>query len=129
MSSKPYWMLLDMKDAYKHMCVRPQDVWKTVFATPNGNMVSNVLQIGDINALATHQSSMNHIFSEHIGRFMDVYLDNIVIYSNTLKEHIEHVKIVLDILKKEKFYLSEGKLEFISNHVKILGRIVDNNGI
>lgn len=128
-ASKKYRTLLDMKDAYEQTRIRPEDVWKTAFATPNGNMVSNVLQIGDINAPATHQSSMNHIFSQYIGRFMDVYLDDIVIYSHTLKEHIEHVKIVLDILKKEKFYLSAGKLEFICKRVKILGRIVDDDGI
>lgn len=72
---------------------------------------------------------MNHIFSAYIGIFMDVYLDDIVIYSNTLKVHIEHCKIVLNILKKEKLYLSESKLRFICNKAKILGQIVDDNGV
>lgn len=60
---------------------------------------------------------------------MDVYLDDIIIYSDTLHEHIEHVKTVLRILEREKLYLSEKKLKFLCREVKILGRIVDDNGI
>ena len=61
--------------------------------TPDGNMVSLVAQQGDCNMPATYQALMNFLFSSYIGRFMDIYLDDIVIYSNTLQEHVEHVKI------------------------------------
>ncbi|CAA7269982.1 unnamed protein product [Cyclocybe aegerita] len=128
-AAKTYRSMLDLKDAYEQMCIDPKDVWKTAFATPQGNMVSNVVQIGDCNAPATFQALMNHIFSPYIGIFMDVYLDDIIIYSDTLEEHIEHVKLVLDVLKREKFYLSANKLNFLSKRVKILGRIVDEEGI
>lgn len=60
---------------------------------------------------------------------MDVYLDNIVIYSDTLEEHIKHVKIVLDILLRETLYLSGSKLRFITPCLKILGHIIDGQGI
>ena len=95
----------------------------------DGNMVSLVVQQGDCNAPATYQALMNHIFGEHIGIFMDVYLDDIVIYSDTLQDYVKHVIIVLDTLKQEKLYLSEKKLCFLCNKVKILGRIVADNGI
>ena len=62
-------------------------------------MVSHVLQQGDCNGPATHQALMNHMFSALIGRIMDIYLDDIVIYSDSLREHVEHVKLVIDILK------------------------------
>ena len=61
-------------------------------------MLSTIIQIGDCNAPAMYQALMNHLFSNYIGNWMDVYLDNIIIYSETLEEHIKHVKIVLDIL-------------------------------
>lgn len=60
---------------------------------------------------------------------MDIYLDDIIIYSDTLDEHVKHVKMVLDILKREKLYLSKDKLSFIQPELKILGRIIDNEGI
>lgn len=72
---------------------------------------------------------MNHIFSAYIGRFLNVYLDNIIIYSETLKEHIKHIKIIIDILSREKLYPKEDKLQFLCKEMKVLGRIVDNEGI
>ena len=120
---------MDQKDTYEQMHIQPEDVWKSAFSTPNGNMVSNVIQLGDCNAPATYQALMNHIFLPYIGVFMDTYLDDLIIYSDTLEEHIEHVKIVLAILEKEKLHLSEGKLDFLSKCIKILGRIVDKDGI
>jgi hypothetical protein len=58
-------------------------------------MVSFVLQQGDCNAPATYQSLMNYLFSDYNGRFMDVYLDDPILYSETLEEHIKHVKLIL----------------------------------
>ena len=111
-ASKKYRSLLDLKDGYEQVRIEPDDIWKTAFAMPNGNMVSHVLQQGDANALATYQTLMNYIFSPYIGKFLDVYLDDIVIYSDSLEDHIKHVMLVLQILTKEQFYLSESKLNF-----------------
>lgn len=62
-------------------------------------MVSIVLQQGDCNALATYQALMNHLFGEYISRWMDVYLDNIIIYSDSLDEHMTHIRTMLCILE------------------------------
>lgn len=97
--------------------------------TPDGNMVSQVLQQGDCNAPTTHQSLMNHIFSPYLGRCLDVYLDDIIIYSDTLQDHIQHCKLAMDILKKEKLYLSKKKLKFLPEQLDLLGRVIDENGI
>lgn len=97
-SSHPYRSLLDGKDACEQIHIVPEDVHKTLFATPDGTMISHVMQIGDCNAGATYQSLMNHIFGPYIGSFMDVYLDDIVIYSDSPSEHMKHVKIVIDTL-------------------------------
>ena len=70
---------------------------------------------------------MNYLFSEYIGAFVDIY--DIIIYSDTLDEHVEHVKKNLAILKREKLYLSEKKQKFLCKGVKTLGRIVTNDGI
>jgi Reverse transcriptase (RNA-dependent DNA polymerase)/Retroviral aspartyl protease len=128
-ASKPFCLALDLKSAYKQIRIVLIHVnWSTV-TTPDGNMVSQVIQIGDCNAPATYQVLMNHLFSSYIGRFMDVYLDNIVVYSNSLEDHVEHVKIVLDILRKEKLYLSKGKLRLIADKLCILGWVIDDKGI
>jgi len=72
---------------------------------------------------------MNHLFGEYIGIFMDVYLDDIIIYSDMLEEHLDHVCIVIGILECEQLFLSEKKLKFLSPVMHILGRVVSDDGI
>ena len=83
--------------------MEPANVWKTLFNTPDGTtMIGNIMQIGDCNAPVTYQTLMNHLFSGHNGVFMDVYLDDIVIYSDSIKDHLKHCRIVIDILHRKK---------------------------
>ena len=124
-----YRSLLDLKNAYEQIRIVPEHVDRSAVTTPDGNMVSLVVQMGDCNAPATYQALMNHIFSPYIGRILDVYLDDIIVYSNTFGEHMEHVKLVIDILRREKLYLSLKKLHFLQSELKLLGRIVESDGI
>src|SRR6202034_892579 len=111
-AARKFRSIIDGKDAYEQIRVVPDHVYRTLVTTPDGTMVSNVIQQGDCNGGATYQALMNHIFAEYIGVFMDVYLDDIMIYSDTAKEHVEHVKKVIDVLRREKLYLSKHKLKF-----------------
>jgi len=129
MAKKPFRSIIDRQDAYEQIRVVPEHVERTAVTTPDGNMVSHVVQQGDCNALATYQALMNHIFGEYVGVFMDVYLDDTIIYSDTLDEHVQHVTTVFRILQKEKLYLSKTKLRFLCKEVKILGRVVTDDGI
>ena len=81
--------------------VIPDHVPRTLFTTPDGMMESLVMQQGDCNAGATYQTLMNHVFASYIGVFMFVYLDDIIIFSDTIEDHMTHVKTVFDILRKE----------------------------
>src|ERR1700729_3559923 len=124
-----YRTLLDGKDAYEQIRIMPEDVEKSLFTTPDGTIVSLVMQIGDCNASATYQSLMNHVFSAYIGVFMDVYLDDIVIYSDTVEDHVHHVKLVIDKLRENHFFLSSHKLQFFKDELSILGHVIDADGI
>jgi hypothetical protein len=124
-----YRTLLDGKDAYKQIRVEKKDVHKTLFHTPMGTMVSLVMQQGDCNAGATYQGLMNHLFTEHIGVFMFVYLDDIIIYSNSIEEHVAHIRTVFKVLEHKKFYLSPNKMQFFAKILSILGHLIDEKGI
>ncbi len=128
-ASKKFQSLLDLKTSYEQIRVEPSHVARITATTPDGNMVSYVVQQGDCNGPATQQSLMVHLFASFIGRFMNVYLDDILIYSDTLSEHVEHVTLILDILKREKLYLSRSKLHFLESELHMLGHVVDENGI
>jgi hypothetical protein len=128
-SQYKYKTLLDRKDMYEQICVDEKDVHKTLFHTPMGTMVSLVMQQGDCNAGATYQGLMNHLFAEHIGVFMFVYLDDIIIFSNSIQEHVAHIQTVFKILEHEKFYMSPKKMQFFAKVLSILGHLIDEKGI
>ena len=102
---------LDMTEAYKQMCIRPEDIGKTTFSTIFGTFQSWVMQMGDCNAPSTFQQLMTTIFRDFLGRFVHVYLDDIFIYSQSIQEHIEHIMKVLQWLRESQFYLSRSKLD------------------
>jgi len=77
-------------------------VLKLLFTTPDGSMVSLVMQQGDCNAPATYQSLMNYILGLYIGVFMGVYLNDIIIYLDSVKEHVEHCRLVFAVLREEQ---------------------------
>ena len=87
------------------------------------------MQQGDCNAGATYQTLMNHIFASYIGVFVYIYLDDIIIFSDTIEDHVKHIQIVFDILQKEKLYLGPLKMQFFAEELKILGHIIDDRGI
>ena len=87
-SSQAIFLVLDLTAAYEQIQIVPDHVKHSAVTTPDGNMVSLVVQMGNCNAPATYQALMNHIFSLYMGHFLDVYLDNIIIYLDTLADHV-----------------------------------------
>lgn len=88
-----------------------------------------MLPFGLSNAPATFQQMVNDILRPYLGKFVLVYMDDILIYSRTLAEHEEHLRIILQLLRQEKLYAKESKCEFFKTKLKYLGHIVSNRGI
>lgn len=80
--------LFDLQAAYEQIRVVTEHLNRTSVTTPDGNVISLVMQQRDCNAPATCQALMNHLFSAYIGVFMDVYLDDIIVYSDTEREEV-----------------------------------------
>jgi hypothetical protein len=74
-------------------------------------------------------SIMHHLFLPYIGVWLNVYLDNLVIYMETLEDHVKEVKIVIDTLRKARFYLSVDKLHFLPRDLNLLGHVISDEGI
>ncbi len=124
-----YRSKFDMSDAYEQTRIEEQDVWKTSFATVYGTFLSNVTQQGDCNAPSTFQRLMTRIFREKIGVFIHVYLDDIFVYSDTVEDHVKHVRWCLDKLRENQLFLSRKKCDLFSNKMDCLGHLIDERGL
>ena len=78
------------------------------------------------NAPLTFQAAINHIFRKILNKYLVVYLDNILIYSNTPEEHIEHVRTVLLMLREAGLYAKPSKCTFGASEITFCGHIVGN---
>ena len=87
---------LDLTSGYHQLTLHPTDVEKSAFNTPTGKYEWKVLPMGLCNAPAVFQAAMNRIFGSYMNKFVCVYLDDILIYSNSEEEHLEHLRIVLE---------------------------------
>jgi hypothetical protein len=82
-----------------------------------------------INTPASFQNLINDILRQYLDDFCTAYLDDILIYSKTLKEHKRHVRLVLEVLTEAGLHLDINKCEFYMSEVKYLGLIISDKGI
>ena len=120
---------LDLRGAYNLIRMKEGEEWKTAFRTRYGHYEYLVMPFGLTNAPATCQELMNNVLRAHLDIFVIVYLDDILIYSNTLEEHIEHVQTVLTCLKNAGLLLDPKKCFFHRDEVEFLGCTVGRHGV
>ncbi|KAJ9534124.1 hypothetical protein QJQ45_002120 [Haematococcus lacustris] len=120
---------LDLQAGYHQIRIPAEDVPKTAFRTPDGHYQYKVLCFGLTNAPATFQRVMNDSFADVINDCALVYLDDILVMSKTVDEHFVHLRRVLDLLRKHKFFAKLSKCEFMKTALKFLGHIVSDRGV
>nr|GFB99973.1 hypothetical protein [Tanacetum cinerariifolium] len=119
----------EMKELSEQLQVREQDILKTVFRTRYGHYEFQVMPFGLTNAPAVFMDLMNRVCKPYLEKFMIVFIDDILIYLKDEKEHEEHLKAILELLKKEELYAKFSKCEFLIPKVQFLGHVIDNQGI
>lgn len=108
---------LDLRSAYNLVRIRAGDEWKTAFNTPNGHYEYLVMPFGLTNAPAVFQALINHVLQDFLDLFVHVYLDDILIFSASEGEHIQHVRLVLQRLLQNRLYVKPEKCAFHVNQV------------
>lgn len=120
---------VDMTSGYYQIGVKKEDRKKTAIVTDFGLFEYTVMPFGLTNAPATFQRLMNSILRDFLGKFVVVYLDDILIFSNSEEEHKEHLKLVMEALRKAKMILSPKKCELFTRKTTFLGFKVSEKGL
>ncbi|GJX11211.1 putative reverse transcriptase domain-containing protein, partial [Tanacetum coccineum] len=94
-----------------------------------GHYEFQVMPFGLTNAPAVFMDLMNRVCKPYLDKFVIVFIDDILIYSKTKGEHSEHLKIILDLLKKEKLYAKFSKCDFWLESVQFLGHVINREGV
>ncbi|GJS37034.1 putative reverse transcriptase domain-containing protein [Tanacetum coccineum] len=120
---------IDLRSGYHQLRVREEDIPKTAFRTRYGHYEFQVMSFGLTNAPAVFMDLMNWVCKPYLDKFVIVFIDDILIYSKSKKEHEEHLRQILKLLKKEELYAKFSKCEFWISRVQFLGHVIDCRGI
>ncbi|GKB26464.1 putative reverse transcriptase domain-containing protein, partial [Tanacetum coccineum] len=121
--------LIDLRSGYHQLRVREKDIPKTAFRTRYGHYEFQVMPFGFTNAPAVFMDLMNRVCKPYLDKFVIIFIDDIFIYSKSKKEHEEHLRQILKLLKKEELYATFSKCEFWISRVQFLGHVIDCRGI
>ncbi|KAK3524777.1 hypothetical protein QTP86_004222 [Hemibagrus guttatus] len=124
-----FFTKLDLRSAYNLVRIREGDEWKTRFHTTHGHYEYLVMYFGLTNALAVFQSLINGVFQGILGKWVIAYIDDILVYSTSLEEHVHHVREVLSRLQRHRLFVKPEKYEFHQTTMSFLGYVITRQGV
>jgi transposase InsO family protein len=124
-----YFSKMDLQQGYHQLRIADDDIPKTAFSTRYGHYEYRVMPFGLTNAPASFQALMNHIFNEHLDKHVVVFLDDILVYSKTFTDHLEHLRQALERLRQHKLHAKRSKCEFGTSSVVFVGHVISSEGI
>nr|GEY91730.1 hypothetical protein [Tanacetum cinerariifolium] len=120
---------IDLRPGYHQLRVQGDDISKTAFKTRYGHFEFTVMPFGLTNALPVFMDLMNRVCKLYLDKFVIVFIDDILIYSKIKEDHENHLRLMLDLLRKEKLYAKFSKCEFWLQEVHFLGHVVNHDDI
>eukprot|EP00253_Pinus_taeda_P022687 PITA_22687 len=120
---------IELRSGYHQVHIKEEDIFKTAFMTRHGNYEFFVVPFGLTNSPATFMCLMNSVLRAYLDKFVIVFIDDILVYSNNGEEHVEHLATMLRLLKEHQLYVELRKYNFFQNEVHYLGHVVCKDDI
>jgi hypothetical protein len=120
---------IDLRSGYYQLRIRPSHIPKTTFITKYGLYEFTVMSFGLRNAPAFFMNLMNNVFMDYLDKFVVVFIDDILIYSQSEEEHVDHLRMVLQRFREHQLYAKLSNCEFWINEVLFLGHIINKDGL
>lgn len=120
---------LDLNSGFHQIRMTLADEHKTAFKTHHSHFQFRVMPFGFTNAPATFQCLMNSIFAPFMIKFVLVLMDDILIYSKSLAEHVDHLKLVFQVLLDNKLFIKFSKCAFAQHQIEYLGHVISDKGV
>nr|GEX98675.1 putative reverse transcriptase domain-containing protein [Tanacetum cinerariifolium] len=120
---------IDLRSGYHQLRIKEEDIPINAFRTRYGHFEFQVMPFGLTNAPIVFMDLMNRVCKPYLDKFVIVFIDDILVYSKYEEEHGRHLKIILELLKKERLYAKFSKCDFWLDSVQFFGHVVDRSGV
>jgi hypothetical protein len=120
---------LDLRVGFHQIRLKPGKEYKTAFQTHCGHYEFRVMAFGLTGAPGTFQGAMNSTLAPYLRIFVLVFFDDILIYSNTLEEHLVHIRLVFELLVKDECKIKLSKCTFAQREIHYLGHVISEKGV
>nr|GEX37252.1 putative reverse transcriptase domain-containing protein [Tanacetum cinerariifolium] len=120
---------IDLRSGYQQLRIKEEDIPITAFRTRYGHFKFQVMSFGLTNAPAVFMDLMNHVCKPYLYKFVIVFIDDILVYSKDEEEHKKHLKISLELVKKERLHAKFSKCDFWLDSVQFLGHVINRSGV
>ncbi|GJT66262.1 putative nucleotidyltransferase, ribonuclease H [Tanacetum coccineum] len=124
-----YFSKIDLRFSYHQLRVYEADIPKTALRTRYKHFEFTIVPFKSTSTPTVFRDLMNSVCKPYLDKFVIIFIDNILIYSKSKEEHEAHLRLILELLKKEKLFCKLSKCEFLLREVCFLGHVVNNEGI
>ncbi|XP_050315786.1 retrovirus-related Pol polyprotein from transposon 17.6 isoform X1 [Anthonomus grandis grandis] len=129
LSNSKFFSTIDLASGFHQIQMNISDIEKTALSSEQGHFEFTRMPFGLKNAPSTFQRVMNEIFKHVIGKICFIYMDDILVFSNTIEEHLKNLEIIFEVLRNHNLKIESDKCNYLTNEVVFIGHLLTPDGI